>query len=84
MPALAGDRPQRLGQRRQTLAHRHGSLRDPYIAPRQVISRKLSMPNAERIFIIRPALQTGFTIEGINNLKKIGRRFPVQVEKTVD
>ena len=60
------------------------AYRDPYIAPRQVISRKLSMPNAERIFIIRPALQAGFTIEGIYNLKKIGRRFRVQIEKTVD
>ncbi len=29
MPALAGDRPQRFGRRRQTLAHRHGSLWRP-------------------------------------------------------
>ncbi len=60
------------------------AYRDPCIAPRKVISRKLSMPNAERIFFIHHALRAGFTIEEICNLTKIGRRFPVQIEKTVD
>ena len=33
MPALTGDRPQRSGRRRQTLAHRHGSLWRPRHPP---------------------------------------------------
>ena len=36
---------------------------DRDILPRDVISRKLSVPNAERIFFIRHALRAGFTIE---------------------
>ncbi len=40
-----------------------------------VISRKLSVPNAERIFFIRHALRAGFTIDEIFNLTKIDRWF---------
>src|SRR6202047_4485775 len=35
---------------------------DRDVLPREVISRKLSIPNAERIFFIRHALRAGFTI----------------------
>ena len=45
---------------------------DRDILPRAVISRKLSVPNAEHIFLIRHALRAGF-IEEIFNLAKISR-----------
>ena len=45
---------------------------------------KLSVPNAERIFLIRHALRAGFTIEDIFNLTKIDRWFLVQIKEIVD
>ena len=57
---------------------------DRDILPRDVISRKLSVPNAERIFFIRHALRAGFTIEEIFNLTKIDRWFLVQIQEIVD
>jgi carbamoyl-phosphate synthase large subunit len=57
---------------------------DRDILPRGVISRKLSVPNAERIFFIRHALRAGFTIEEIFNLTKIDRWFLVQIKEIVD
>jgi carbamoyl-phosphate synthase large subunit len=57
---------------------------DRDILPRDVISRKLSVPNAERIFFIRHALRAGFTIEEIFNLTKIDRWFLVQIREIVD
>ena len=51
---------------------------DRDILPRDVISRKLSVPNAERIFFIRQALRAGFTIDEILNFMKIDRWFLVQ------
>src|SRR5512146_2437276 len=44
---------------------------DRDILPRDVISRKLSVPNAERIFFIRHALRAGFSVDEIFNLTKI-------------
>ena len=52
--------------------------------PRDVISRKLSVPNAERIFFIRHAMRAGFTIEEIFNLTKIDRWFLTQIKELVD
>jgi carbamoyl-phosphate synthase large subunit len=57
---------------------------DRDILPRDVISRKLSVPNAERIFFIRHALRAGFTIEKIFQLTKIDRWFLVQIKEIVD
>jgi carbamoyl-phosphate synthase large subunit len=57
---------------------------DRDILPRDVISRKLSVPNAERIFFIRHALRAGFTIEEIFQLTKIDRWFLVQIKEIVD
>jgi len=57
---------------------------DRDILPRDVISRKLSVPNAERIFFIRHALRADFTIEEIFNLTKIDRWFLVQIREIVD
>jgi len=51
---------------------------------RDVIRRKLSVPNAERIFFIRHALRAGFTIEEIFNLTKIDRWFLLQIKEIVD
>ncbi len=73
---LGGDgKPWRIG------TEVHG---DRDILPRDVISRKLSVPNAERIFFIRHALRAGFTIEEIFNLTKIDRWFLVQIKEIVD
>ena len=46
-----------------------------------MISPKLSVPNAERIFFIRHALRAGFTIEEIYGLTKIDRWFLVQIKE---
>jgi hypothetical protein len=71
-------------RRWQTLAHRHGSLWRPDVLPRDVISRKLSVPNVERIFFIHHALRAGFTSEEIFGLTKIDRWFLVQIKEIVD
>ena len=57
---------------------------DRAILPKDVISRKLSVPNAERVFFIRHALRAGFTIDEIFNLTKIDRWFLVQIKEIVD
>ena len=57
---------------------------DRDILPRDLISRKLSVPNAERIFFIRHALRAGFTIDEIFNLTRIDRWFLVQIKEIVD
>lgn len=57
---------------------------DREVLPRDVISRKLSVPNAERIFFIRHALRAGFTIEEIFDLTKIDRWFLVQIQEIVN
>ncbi len=57
---------------------------DRDMLPRDVISRKLSVPNAERIFFIRHALRAGFTIEEVFSLTKIDRWFLGQIREIVD
>src|SRR5436190_3022757 len=57
---------------------------DRDILPRDVISRKLSVPNAERVFFIRHALRAGFSIDEIFGLTKIDRWFLVQIKEIVD
>jgi carbamoyl-phosphate synthase large subunit len=52
--------------------------------PRDLISRKLSVPNAERVFFIRHALRAGFTLEEIFNLTKIDPWFLTQLKEIVD
>jgi hypothetical protein len=54
---------------------------DRNILPREVISRKLSVPNPERIFFIRQSLRAGFTIEEIFQLTNIDRWFLVQIKE---
>src|SRR5881296_1078104 len=57
---------------------------DRDILPRDVISRKLSVPNAERVFFIRHALRAGMSIQEIFNLTKIDRWFLTQIKEIVD
>ncbi len=57
---------------------------DRDLLPREVITRKLSVPNAERIFYIRHALRAGFPIEEIFQLTKIDRWFLTQIQEIVD
>ncbi len=57
---------------------------DRDVLPREVITRKLSVPNAERIFFIRHALRAGFSMEEIFSLTKIDRWFLAQLKEIVD
>ena len=57
---------------------------DRDLLPRDVISRKLSIPNAERIFFIRHAFRGGFSIEEIYQLTKIDRWFLRQLQEIVE
>jgi len=56
---------------------------DRDILPRNLISQKLSVPNAERIFFLRHALRAGFSIEEIFTLTKIDRWFLIQIQELV-
>ena len=57
---------------------------DRDILPRELISQKLSVPNAERIFFVRHALRAGFSVDEIFQLSKIDRWFLVQIKELVD
>jgi carbamoyl-phosphate synthase large subunit len=72
---LGGDgKPWRVG------ADLHG---DRDTLPRDLITRKLSVPNAERIFYIRHALRAGLSVEDIFQLTKIDRWFLTQIQELV-
>ena len=73
---LGGDgKPWRIGQ---------DVYGDRDILPREVITQKLSVPNAERVFFLRHALRAGFTIDEIFDLTKIDRWFLTQIKEIVD
>jgi carbamoyl-phosphate synthase large subunit len=73
---LGGDgRPWRLGEQ---------VYGDRDILPRELIARKLSVPNAERIFFLRHALRAGFTLDEIFQLTKIDPWFLAQIKEIVD
>jgi carbamoyl-phosphate synthase large subunit len=57
---------------------------DRDILPRELITQKLSVPNAERIFFIRHALRAGFSVEDVFHLTKIDRWFLTQIQELVD
>jgi carbamoyl-phosphate synthase large subunit len=57
---------------------------DRDILPRELITPRLSVPNAERIFFLRHALRAGFTTEEIFQLTKIDRWFLAQIKQLVD
>jgi len=58
-------------------------LGDRDVLPRDLITRKLSVPNAERIFYIRHALRAGLSVEEIFQLTKIDRWFLTQIQEIV-
>ncbi|MBN2506562.1 MAG: carbamoyl-phosphate synthase large subunit [Verrucomicrobia bacterium] len=73
---LGGDgKPWRLG------ADLHA---DRDLLPRDLIVRKLSIPNADRIFFIRHAFRAGFTIDDVHALTRIDRWFLAQLGEIVD
>jgi carbamoyl-phosphate synthase large subunit len=73
---LGGDgKPWRIGQ---------DVYGDRDILPREVITQKISVPNAERVFFLRHALRAGFTIDEIFDLTKIDRWFLTQIKEIVD
>jgi carbamoyl-phosphate synthase large subunit len=49
-----------------------------------LITRKLTVPNAERIFFIRHALRAGFSVEEIFQFTNIDRWFLTQIQQIVD
>ena len=57
---------------------------DRDILPRDVITRKLSIPNCERIFFIRHAFRAGFTLEEIYKLTMIDPWFLTQMQQIVE
>ena len=52
--------------------------------PRDLIVRKLSIPNADRVFFLRHAFRAGFSLEEIFQLTKIDRWFLTQMKEIVD
>jgi carbamoyl-phosphate synthase large subunit len=73
---LGGDgKPWRIGE---------DTYGDRDILPRDVITRKLSIPNAERIFFIRHAFRAGFTMEEIHKLTMIDPWFLTQMQQIVE
>ena len=52
--------------------------------PRDLITRKLTVPNAERVFFLRHAMRAGFTLDEIFDLTKIDRWFLTQMKEIVD
>ena len=60
-----------------------GDGRDYPLDDRDLISRKLSVPNAERIFWLGTAMRAGFTVEEIFELTKIDRWFLNHLEEIV-
>jgi carbamoyl-phosphate synthase large subunit len=57
---------------------------DREVLPRDIILRKLSVPNAERAFYIRHAIRAGFSLEEIFELTKIDRWFLTQIQEILD
>src|SRR5262249_17309519 len=57
---------------------------DRDILPSDLITRKLTVPNSDRIFFIRHALRAGFTTEQVHQLTKIDRWFLAQIKEIID
>jgi carbamoyl-phosphate synthase large subunit len=57
---------------------------DRDVLPRDLISAKLSVPNAERIYYIRHAMRAGFTTDEIFGLTRIDRWFLAQIKEIVE
>ncbi len=73
---LGGDgKPWRLGDQ---------VYEDRDILPKDVITRKLSIPNAERIFFIRHAFRAEFSLEEIHEITQIDPWFLTQIRQIVE
>jgi carbamoyl-phosphate synthase large subunit len=73
---LGGDgKPWRIGER---------VYQDRDIFLREVISPKLTTPNADRIYFLRHALRAGFSLEEIHALTSIDPWFLTQLKEIVD
>ena len=73
---LGGDgKPWRIGQ---------NVYGDRDILPREVITQKLSVPNAERVVFLRHALRAGFTIDEIFDLTQSARWVLTQIKEIGD
>jgi len=57
---------------------------DRDILPRDVITRKLTVPNAERVFFVRHAYRAGMSPQEVHNLTKIDPWFLAQMKEIVD
>ncbi|MEO8427992.1 MAG: carbamoyl-phosphate synthase large subunit [Verrucomicrobiota bacterium] len=57
---------------------------DRDILPRDLITRKLTVPNAERIFFIRHGFRAGLSVEEIFRFTNIDRWFLTQIQQIVD
>jgi len=57
---------------------------DREILPHDLITQKLTTPNAERVFYLRHALRAGLTVDEIFELSKIDRWFLTQIQQIVD
>ncbi len=57
--------------------------KDPVNPPREEMVRKLSVPNAERIFWVAVAFREGYGVEEVFELTKIDRWFLRQIEEIV-
>jgi len=56
---------------------------DRAIFPRDLINRKLTVPNAERVFFLRHAFRAGYSVDDVFQLTKIDRWFLIQIEELV-
>ncbi len=59
-------------------------FQDRDILPKDIIRRKLTVPNTERIYYIRHALRAGFSVDDVFELTKIDRWFLIQIKELVD
>jgi carbamoyl-phosphate synthase large subunit len=57
---------------------------DRDILPHELITPKLSVPNAERIFFLRHALRAGFSLAELFQLTRIDPWFLAQIKQIVD
>lgn len=60
------------------------TFEDRDILPHDLITQKLSVPNAERIFYIRHAFRAGFTMEEIHKITMIDPWFLTQMQQIVE
>jgi carbamoyl-phosphate synthase large subunit len=74
-PGIGGDgKPWRIGAE---------MVSDRAIFPRDLINRKLSVPNCDRVYFLRHAFRAGYSVDDVFQLSKIDRWFLIQIEELV-